>query len=134
MTRWIVAVDPGREKCGYAVFDGVQLVKKDVVARSDIMDQIRPWLRYQSVLVVGDRTGSKKFVSEFKEKFAILKMEIVSIDEHLTSQEGKDRYWRENPARGFYKLVPKGLRVPPVPIDDHVAVILAERYFQSYGE
>ena len=40
-------------------------------------------------------------------------------------------YWREHPPRGLMRLIPVTMQVPPVPVDDYVAVILAERYFDK---
>ncbi|MFN9955932.1 MAG: resolvase, partial [bacterium] len=39
-----------------------------------------------------------------------------------------DRYWQMFPPTGLTKLLPKGLRQPPRPIDDIVAILLIERY------
>jgi hypothetical protein len=32
------------------------------------------------------------------------------------------------PPQGLKKLIPQGMRLPPVPIDDIVAILLIERY------
>jgi len=127
----VVAVDPGRHKCGLAVFDHGQLVKQDVVARSDVMAAIEPLLTAGSLVVVGDRTGSKKFVSEICSRFGIMESRIVLVDEHRSSEEARRRYWRENRPRGLRKLLPLGMQVPPEPVDDYVAVLLGERYLQA---
>lgn len=43
--------------------------------------------------------------------------------------EARDRYWTMYPNRGLQRLIPLGLRVPPRPVDDIVAILLIERYF-----
>jgi hypothetical protein len=53
------------------------------------------------------------------------------VDEFQTSMLARARFCIENPARGWRKLLPCGLRTPEQPYDDYVAVILAERWLQS---
>ncbi len=53
------------------------------------------------------------------------------IDEHRSSEQGRRRYFRENPPRGWRRLLPVGLQTPPRAYDDYVAVVLAERYLAS---
>ncbi|HKM17981.1 MAG TPA: pre-16S rRNA-processing nuclease YqgF, partial [Limnochordia bacterium] len=36
-----------------------------------------------------------------------------------------------HPPRGWRRLLPVSLQTPPVPIDDYVAVILAQRYLDG---
>ncbi|MDE5111236.1 MAG: resolvase, partial [Trichodesmium sp. St7_bin2_1] len=45
-----------------------------------------------------------------------------------SSLEARERYWQIYPPRGFVRLIPPGMRIPPKPIDDIVAIILIERY------
>jgi hypothetical protein len=55
------------------------------------------------------------------------------VDERSSSQQARQRYWDLYPARGCQRLVPRGMRTPPRPIDDIVALILLERYLAEYG-
>ena len=58
-------------------------------------------------------------------------MTIQSVDEAFTSQRARQRFGLENPPRGLRRLIPPGLRTPPRPYDDYVAVLLAEDYFAA---
>jgi hypothetical protein len=58
-------------------------------------------------------------------------LEPVLVDEHRSSEQGRRRYFRDNPPRGWRRLLPVGLQTPPRAYDDYVAVILAERYLAS---
>lgn len=127
----VIAVDPGREKCGLAVFDGGRLAKKAVLPRAEILAAVVSLYQEGTVLVVGDRTGSRNFVSDLEQKSGIIDTDICLIDEHRSSEEARRRYWQDHPARGLRRLLPLGLQVPPVPVDDYVAEILGERYFAS---
>ena len=53
------------------------------------------------------------------------------VDEYNTTQLAKGEYWKANPPRGLKKLIPITMQVPPVPVDDYVAVILARRYIAN---
>ncbi|SHJ54026.1 RuvC family protein [Propionispora hippei] len=135
MADFVVAVDPGREKCGVAVMskaDGA--LWQGVIATEQLTEKIRHLaMQYGlTTLVLGDRTSSGKA----KEALADLliedkKLEIVSVDEHHSTELARQYYWREHPPRGLKRLIPLTMQVPPVPVDDYVAVILAERYFAA---
>ena len=140
----IVAVDPGRDKCGLAVVTSdLELVLKEIVSRNEAVHKV---LRLAGIyeahkVVIGDRTGSREFASEIKnarlrhstssDKQQQLPLEIIFIDEHKSSVEGRRRYLLAHPLRGLGSLIPISLRTPDKPFDDYVAVILAERFFQS---
>jgi hypothetical protein len=78
-------------------------------------------------LIMGNQTTSKSWQSELE---AVLPKEIsiVLVDERNSSLEARDRYWQMYPPQGLKKLIPQGMRLPPVPIDDIVAILLIERY------
>jgi hypothetical protein len=50
------------------------------------------------------------------------------VAEQFTSQLARQRYWQMYPPRGWQRLIPEGMRLPPRPIDDIVAIILLERW------
>lgn len=56
---------------------------------------------------------------------------IVFVDERYSSLEARDRYWQLHPPKGLTRLVPQSLRSIARPIDDVVAIILIERYWQT---
>ena len=76
-------------------------------------------------VVVGGGTGSQDIIKRIRENFT--SMGLLSVDEKDTTIQARERYWEENPRRGWRRLLPSSLQVPPVPVDDYVALILAER-------
>lgn len=133
MTDRILSIDPGREKCGVAVVgkeDGV--LWKGVVGTAGLAPLVIDLAAVHDIqtIVIGDRTSHSAAVDAITSLEA-RSLTIVPVDEHHSSEEARTRYWREHPPAGFWRLVPLGLRVPPVPVDDYVAVILAERYFNK---
>jgi RNase H-fold protein (predicted Holliday junction resolvase) len=79
-----------------------------------------------ALLIMGDQTASKAWKARLTEAFPTLKM--VQVDERYSSLEARDRYWQMYPPQGLARLVPQGMRQPPRPIDDIVAILLVERY------
>lgn len=127
----ILAIDPGKEKCGIAVIDSKHVIYKAVVAKDEYIGIIKELSNNYDVeqIVLGDGTGSKEFFSELKTQFPELGINI--IDESHSTEEARDRYWQFNPAKGIRRIVPNSMQVPPEPYDEYVAIILAERYLKK---
>jgi RNase H-fold protein (predicted Holliday junction resolvase) len=76
---------------------------------------------------MGDQTTAKKWKQQLNQELNPA-LNIVLVDERYTTLEARDRYWQMFPPTGLTKLLPRGLRQPPRPIDDIVAILLIERY------
>jgi len=129
----ILGFDPGKDKCGIAVMaeDG-HVWEHEVVASEGAIATVRQWCeRYGiSVLVMGNQTTSKAWEAKLQPEFTGT-VEMIKVDERYSTLEARDRYWQMYPPKGFTRLVPQGMRQPPRPIDDIVAIILIERYLTS---
>jgi RNase H-fold protein (predicted Holliday junction resolvase) len=126
----ILGFDPGRQKCGVAVM-GVdrRIYYHQVVASEETISTIAS-LRSQfpiSLLVMGDQTSSKTWRQKLETELGE-PMRIITVDERNSSLEARDRYWQMYPPKGLTRLIPEGMRTPPRPIDDIVAILLIERY------
>ena len=64
-------------------------------------------------------------------RFVGIELEIVLVDEHHSSEEGRKRYFCDNPPIGWRRFLPRTLLFPERAYDDYVAVVLAERFFGS---
>ncbi len=124
----IMAVDPGRDKCGMAVLSSageilwrqvIETAKLDVTAGA-VRAQYSPKL-----LVLGNGTTSREAEARLTDALPDLPLKVV--DEYRTTDEAKRLYWQVNPPKGWRRLLPLGMQVPPEPVDDLVAVILARR-------
>jgi hypothetical protein len=78
-----------------------------------------------SLVIVGSGTTSRPLIHELREQFP--SMSILDVDERNTSLQARERYWEHNPRRGLRRLGPSTMWLPPEPVDDFVAYILAER-------
>ncbi|MGI5853693.1 MAG: pre-16S rRNA-processing nuclease YqgF [Bacillota bacterium] len=130
----ILAVDPGREKCGLAMVDeSVGVIWKRIVPAAELMTTVAQLVRQEEVrtVVAGDRTGSTAFKTKWDQSGLSAQARLVFVDEHLSSVEGRRRYLRDHPGKGLRRLLPIGLKTPDQPFDDYVAVILAERFLKK---
>ena len=83
-----------------------------------------------NLVVMGNGTTSKNW-QKLIESTSIA-VPVVTVDEKNSTVEARDRYWTMYPPQGLQRLIPLGLRVPPRPVDDIVAILLIERYFARY--
>ncbi|AFZ26594.1 putative endonuclease involved in recombination [Cylindrospermum stagnale PCC 7417] len=132
----ILGFDPGKDKCGIAVMGlDRQLYYHEVVMASDAIANIET-LRQKypiSLLVMGNQTTAKQWKQQLQQQLAE-PLNIILVDERYSTLEARDRYWQMYPPQGLTKLLPKGLRQPPRPIDDIVAILLIERYLNRLTE
>ncbi|MEA5621678.1 resolvase [Nostoc sp. UHCC 0251] len=126
----ILGFDPGRDKCGLAVMGlDRQLYYHQVVLAKEAIATIET-LRQKfpiSLMVMGDQTTAKQWRQQLYQELTE-PLSIILVDERYTTLEARDRYWQMFPPQGLTKLLPQGLRQPPRPIDDIVAILLIERY------
>jgi RNase H-fold protein (predicted Holliday junction resolvase) len=125
----LIGFDPGRDKCGLVVMAlDRKILYQAVVASSEAIAIIQDLTNKYAIalIIMGDQTTAKEWQSEFKAEFP--EINIVTVDERFSSQEARQRYWQIYPAKGLVNLIPLGLRSPPRPVDDIVAMILIERY------
>lgn len=127
----ILGFDPGRQKCGLAIMGlDRSLYYHQVVAAEAALATIAT-LRQQfpvSIVVMGNQTSSE----EWRQQLAAIAdpPRVMLVDERYSTLEARDRYWQMYPPKGLTRLLPQGLRTPPRPIDDIVAILLIERYLE----
>jgi RNase H-fold protein (predicted Holliday junction resolvase) len=126
----ILGFDPGRDKCGIGVMglDRQLLYHEVVLANEAIANIERQLQRFPvSLMVMGDQTTAKQWKQRLHQELN-QPISIILVDERYTTLEARDRYWQMYPPQGITKILPKGMRQPPRPIDDIVAILLIERY------
>ncbi|MGJ5673435.1 MAG: Holliday junction resolvase RuvX [Nostochopsis sp.] len=132
----ILGFDPGKDKCGLAVMGlDRKLHYHQVVSSGEAIASIET-LRQRfpiSLMVMGDQTTAKRWKQQLQQELSE-QLNIILVDERYTSLEARDRYWQMFPPKGITKLLPQGMRTPPRPIDDIVAILLIERYLSRLTE
>ncbi|WP_182187793.1 pre-16S rRNA-processing nuclease YqgF [Pectinatus frisingensis] len=128
----LIAIDPGREKSGLALlrYDR-KVIFHETVVMVDLLPTINILMKKYSVEVfaIGSGTGSKTMQLRLREQYPSIDIKV--INEYRTTDEAKKRYWRENPPRGIRRFIPRGMLVPPRPVDDLAAVIIGEKYLSG---
>lgn len=125
----VAAIDPGREKCGVAVVaENGDVLEQNVVATERLADEMAARVRRFSPerILLGNGTTSRAAETAIREALPEVPVEIV--DEYRTTDDARRAYWKAHPPTGWRRFLPAGMQVPPVPVDDFVAVLLAQRY------
>lgn len=129
----ILGFDPGRDKCGMAVMGkDLQLHYHEIVASLEAIATIESLSKQFSIdlLVMGNQTTAKSWQEKIAAKLP-KSIPIIMVDERNSTLEARDRYWQMYPPQGLQRLIPQGMRLPPRPVDDIVAILLIERYLKS---
>ena len=132
----VLGLDPGRDKCGFAALektaDGtIRVLMQRVIETQNLEEEAAAAVAAFSPkrLIEGNGTTSKEAHARLQKALPELSIEV--IDEYRTTEQAKKEYWKAHPPRGLRRLLPTTMQVPPVPVDDFVAVILATRYLLS---
>lgn len=130
----VAAIDPGREKCGLAVVAGDgRVLDQAVVATTGLIGELSERIRRFSptLLLIGNGTTSHDAQTRIRK--AMPDLSIEEAEEYRTTDDARRAYWEANPPSGWRRFFPTGMQVPPVPVDDYVAVLLARRYLARWS-
>jgi len=129
-----IGIDPGRMKCGFAVVndDGTR-TRVDVVPTAEIGDRIASEVSAGPVaaLCIGHATSSAAIVALCRTRWPDIPIHVV--DETNTTLQARQLYFDDNPPKGLWRLVPRGLLLPPVPLDGYAAALIVRRYLRFSG-
>lgn len=131
MNDEILAIDPGREKTGIAILKNSDVLEHKIINSEELVQIIKSLLEKYIIktIVMGNGTSSKKKYDLLKQEF--IDRDIVLINEHRTTDEARKLYFQENPPKGWKKLIPLGMQVPPVPVDDYAAIVIGRKYLKD---
>lgn len=131
MNDEILAIDPGREKTGIAILNNSDVLEHKIINSEELVQTIKSLLEKYIIktIVMGNGTSSKKKYDLLKREF--IDRDIVLINEYRTTDEARKLYFQENPPKGWKKLIPLGMQVPPVPVDDYAAIVIGRKYLKD---
>ncbi|HTA39379.1 MAG TPA: RuvX/YqgF family protein [Candidatus Acidoferrales bacterium] len=128
----VLGIDPGTGKAGFAVLDadGTALVQ-GIEGLTGLLDRLKAVVADfgPSALAVGRGTNAARVTKSLE----ALGLPIHQVDEYETTRFARSLYFAENPPAGWRRLVPLGLQVPPRPVDDYAAILIARRYLDEEG-
>ena len=125
-----MGIDPGRDKCGLAVLNSAGEIKFQRVIPTEELDSVIKNLAAEFAIekvILGDGTTHKAAAQKIKA--AGLTFQLV--DEKHTTEEARREYWKKNPPRGWRRVLPTSMQVPPEPVDAIVAEILVKRFLRA---
>lgn len=128
----ILAIDPGRDKCGVVVMSFEGDIKFQEVIETASLESVLAELSTKfelRTIVLGDGTTSKAAKQRILSILPNLQVEV--INERHTTEEARKLYWKKNPPCGWRRLLPTSMQVPPVPVDDIAAEVLAKKFLRS---
>jgi len=126
----ILALDPGKDKCGLAVVScSLKVQFKKVIKTGEVVEELKnavaAWKPQK--IVIGSGTFSRRIRETIKDVHADIPRQV--IDEKYSTEQARKKFFQENPPRGFWRLIPTTMQVPGEPVDDYAAIVLAEKYF-----
>ena len=124
-----LGVDPGRSKTGLALVDAsgqiIDLhIAKTVFLRSELQNFLKK--RRIASVILGNGTNSQRVAEEIQSVLPWVHQYFV--DEAYSTEEARKLYWKINPPKGWRRLFPLSILVPPEPLDAYAAVIQVRRY------
>lgn len=127
----LLAIDPGRDKCGIAVVTGNAVVLFQKIVAAEKIESYLPKLlnRYKiEEVVLGDGTSSEEVARKIKKNYDL---PLVIIKEAYTTLAAEERYRQEH-YTGIKRFFLSFIKWKPAfPVDDYAAVILGERYLKD---
>ena len=133
MRRIVLAVDPGREKCGLALVTDEGVRFRAIVPTGEIGVTCHYLLQQHpgADVIVGEGTGGGAVMAAIRQ--ARPDQVVTAVPEQESTRRARARYLREHPGPWWQRLLPPGMRVPPRPVDDYAAVILGEEHLARTG-
>ncbi|MBV8637357.1 MAG: pre-16S rRNA-processing nuclease YqgF [Candidatus Eremiobacteraeota bacterium] len=134
MNTFILGIDPGTRKAGFAIVgrhDGA-VIDRGIEAIDELLARAKTLVERHEVetIALGQGTNAHALGAAL----ASLGVPVRLVDERETTLRARSLYFADHPPRGWRKLIPLGMQVPPRPIDDYAAVLIARRYLADVGE
>jgi RNase H-fold protein (predicted Holliday junction resolvase) len=134
----VLSIDPGTSKCGIAVVSReasgqCRVLHREVPETPRLVARVLSLLASHptvTAVLIGNATNSAPLARALRDSLPN-SFPLHRVEEAFTSQRARVRFRLENPPRGLERLLPPGMRTPPRPYDDYVAVLLAEDFFAA---
>ncbi len=130
----VLGVDPGTRKAGYAVVAGTGAgppLALGVEGLDTLLERLRPLVPQYGIRAVALGRGTN--AAAIAALLGCLELPIHLVDERGTTLFARALYFADHPPRGWRRLVPIGLQLPPRPIDDYAALLIARRFTERGG-
>jgi len=128
----VLGVDPGTRKAGYALLgpDG-SVLTAGIEEIGSFQARARALIAEHAVVAIALGGGTN--ADGLQAELASLGVPVWLVDERETTLRARALYFADHPPRGWRRLLPLGMQVPPRPVDDYAAVLIARRYLADAG-
>ena len=125
----VLGIDPGTRKAGFAVADPAgRALELGIEPVETLLDRLRFLLSAHPIRAVALGRGTN--AAPVLTQIATLGLPVHLIDESETTLRARGLYFEDHPPRGWRRLIPLGLQLPPRPIDDYAALLIARRFIE----
>ncbi|MGZ3496628.1 MAG: pre-16S rRNA-processing nuclease YqgF [Vulcanimicrobiaceae bacterium] len=125
----VLGIDPGTRKAGFAVADAAgRALELGIEPIETLLERLRLLLHAHHIHAVALGRGTN--AAPVLTQLATLGLPVHLIDETETTLRARGLYFEDHPPRGWRRLVPLGLQLPPRPIDDYAALLIARRFIE----
>ena len=123
-----LGIDPGTRKCGYAVLAHAGAAPEEIgiVETPALPNLVTGLLTRYPIRAIA--LGSGTHAPPVAKALRACGVPVHVVDEHETTLRARFRYFQDHPPRGWRRWVPRGMLLPPRPIDDYAALLIAERF------
>lgn len=124
----VLGIDPGTRKVGYALVAdaGSPPIALGIEPLEVLMERLAPLLAAHPIRAVALGAGTNAGL--LQERLGVFGVPVHLIDETDTTYRARALYFADHPPRGWRRWIPLGLQLPPRPIDDYAALLIARRY------
>lgn len=128
----LLAIDPGNDKTGIALLsqEGL-LVARDIIKTASFDQEVSKVLAMcpgVEFIICGNGTNHRRLYPQVQALAKRRNLPCYLADEAHTTEEAKKLYWVLHPPKGLKRLLPKGMLVPPEPVDDITAYVIGKRW------
>ena len=129
----VLGVDPGTRKCGIAILASVDEppLALEIVPFAAFRERVGALVASHAVRAIA--LGGGTHTGPAAAALGDLGIPVEVVDERETTLLARARYFRAHPPRGWRRLIPRGMLLPPRPIDDFAALLIAERFLEREG-
>jgi RNase H-fold protein (predicted Holliday junction resolvase) len=128
VSQTVLGIDPGTRKVGFALIEdaGSPPLALGIETLEGLLPRLAPLVEAHPPGAVALGRGTNAAV--IRALLERLGAPVHLIDETDTSYRARALYFADHPPRGWRRLVPLGLQLPPRPIDDYAALLIARRF------
>jgi RNase H-fold protein (predicted Holliday junction resolvase) len=125
---YVLGIDPGTRKAGFAIVNSADgaVIDRGIEVVDELLDRAKLLVERHEVVTIALGQGTN--ADTLGLALGQLGVPVRLVDERETTLRARSLYFADNPPRGWRKLIPLGMQVPPRPIDDYAAVLIARRY------